>query len=242
MSANGTWEEAESYPQPHGFDVTIGGTLWGAPQSFFCSFRGEQYFRGWRYAPDLEPGGEGDYLTDRLTDKAQEILDRVADRPFLLNLWHHTVHTPIEGKAELVAKYASRLQPGAVHANADYTAMVKSLDTNVGRVLAQLDEKGIAERTIVVFCSDNGGFVNTCKLHPGRTVMNNAPLRSGKGSLYEGGIRIPMIVRAPMAKLQGAVCDESISACDLYPTLLDLVGLSASGQNDPLDRLRCCSL
>jgi arylsulfatase A-like enzyme len=229
----GKWHlgTAKSYPQPHGFDVNVGGTLWGAPQTFFYPYRGEQYFRDWRYVPDLEAGNEGDYLTDRLTDKALEIIDRQSHRPLFLNLWYHTVHTPIEGKPAVVEKYAARLKERAdesgaspVHTNPDYAAMVESLDENVGRVLAKLEEKGIAERTVVVFFSDNGGFVGTCKLHPGRAVTNNAPLRSGKGSLYEGGIRVPLMIRWPGVTAPGR-CDTPVFSCDLYTTLLKMVGL-----------------
>ncbi len=230
----GKWHlgTAPYYPQPHGFAVNVGGTLWGAPQTFFYPFRGEQYFRDWRYVPDLEPGEEGEYLTDRLTDKALEIVERVADRPFFLNLWYHSVHTPIEGKPELVAKYRDRVKPDAVHTNPDYAAMVQSLDENVGRVLAKLDQLGIADRTIVVFFSDNGGFVNTCKLHPGRAVTSNAPLRSGKGSVYEGGIRVPLVVRWPGVTSEGAESSEPVFSCDLYPTLIRAAGLTGDARHN----------
>lgn len=237
----GKWHlgTAASYPQPHGFDVNVGGTLWGAPQTFFYPYRGEQYFRDWRYVPDLEPGEESDYLTDRLTDKALEIIDRQSHRPLFLNLWYHTVHTPIEGKPAVVEKFKARLKnpvtetaAAAVHTNPDYAAMVESLDENVGRVLAKLEEKGIAERTIVVFFSDNGGFVGTCKLHPGRAVTNNAPLRSGKGSLYEGGIRVPLMIRCPGVTTAGR-CEIPVFSCDLYPTLLTMVGLPCDPEHVP---------
>ena len=234
----GKWHlgTAPYYPQPHGFAVNVGGTLWGAPQTFFYPFRGEQYFRDWRYVPDLEPGSKGEYLTDRLTDKALEIVERAVDRPFFLNLWYHSVHTPIEGKPELVAKYRSRLKPNGVHRNPDYAAMVHSLDENVGRVLAKLDQLGIADRTIVVFFSDNGGFVNTCKLHPGRAVTNNAPLRSGKGSVYEGGIRVPLVVRWPGVTREGMESNQPVFSCDLYPTLIRAAGLTGdAGHNQTID-------
>jgi arylsulfatase A-like enzyme len=229
----GKWHlgTAKAYPQPHGFDVNIGGTLWGAPQTFFYPYRGEQYFRDWRYVPDLEPGQDGDYLTDRLTDKALEIIERVAGRPFFLNLWYHTVHTPIEGKPDLVGKYQVKLTPNGVHTNPDYAAMVESLDENVGRVLAKLDKEGIADRTIVVFFSDNGGFVGTCKKHPGRPVTSNAPLRSGKGSLYEGGLRVPLIIRSP--GVTAATCDAPVFSGDLYPTLLHMAGLESDPEHRP---------
>jgi arylsulfatase A-like enzyme len=225
----GKWHlgSAEYYPEAHGFAVNIGGTLWGAPQSFFYPYRGDQYFSDWRYVPDLEPGREGDYLTDRFTDKALEIIEGVGERPFYLNLWYHSVHTPIEGKPELVAKYRGKVVAGSNHVNPDYAAMVASLDENVGRVLQKLVDCGIADRTLVVFCSDNGGFVNLSRLQPGMAVTSNAPLRSGKGSLYEGGIRVPCIVRWPGGTAQGATCHEPIYSCDLLPTVLRALGIDA---------------
>ena len=227
----GKWHlgTAKYYPQPHGFDINIGGTLWGAPQTFFYPYRGSQYFSDWRYVPDLEPGSDGDYLTDRLTDKALGIIDEVADRPFFLNLWYHTVHTPIEGKKALVKKYRAKIKGSGIHLNPDYAAMVESLDNNAGRVLAKLAEKGVADRTIVVFFSDNGGFIGPCKLHPGAPVTNNEPLRSGKGSLYEGGIRVPLIIRWPGITTAKAICNEPVFSCDLFPTLLRMAGLETQG-------------
>lgn len=226
----GKWHlgTAKSYPQPHGFNMNVGGTLWGAPQSFFYPFRGDDYFRDWRYVPDLEPGDENDYLTDRLTDRALEIIDTVSDQPFYLNLWYHTVHTPIEGKPELVKKFRDKAASSQKHTNPDYAAMVASLDENVGRVLRKLEDKGLAQRTLVVFFSDNGGFINACKLHPGVPVTSNAPLRSGKGSLYEGGVRVPLIVRWPGVTPEGSVCEEPVTSCDLLPTLATILGLENS--------------
>lgn len=224
----GKWHlgRAEGYPQPHGFDVNIGGTLWGAPQSFFYPYRGDRYFNFWRYVPDLEPGAPGDYLTDRLTDKALDTMATHAKkRPLFLNLWYHSVHTPIEGKPAVVAKYQEkiRLRSPKNHRNPHYAAMVESLDENVGRILEKLDTLGIAENTIVIFFSDNGGFVGSCKLNPGLPVTTNSPLRSGKGALYEGGIRVPLIIRWPGKVAQGKACATPVISSDLLPTLLELV-------------------
>jgi arylsulfatase A-like enzyme len=225
----GKWHlgRAESYPQPHGFHVNVGGTLWGAPQTFFYPFKGDQYFRDWRYVPDLEPGAEGDYLTDRLTDKALSIIAQHRDEPFFVNLWYHAVHTPIEGKPELVSKYEAKISGTHRHRNPDYAAMVETLDANVGRVLDKLDELNLAETTLVIFFSDNGGFVNTCKLHQGRPVTNNTPLRSGKGSCYEGGIRVPLIIRVPGKAAERRVVDAPVTSCDLFPTILSILGLDS---------------
>ena len=227
----GKWHlgSAEAYPQPHGFDVNIGGTLWGAPQSFFYPFSGDHYFSDWRYVPDLEPGEEGDYLTDRLTDKAIEIMERHAGkRPFFLNICYHSVHTPIEGKPHLVRKYKDKIgkeQP-THHLNPDYAAMVESLDENVGRVLSRLDTLGIRDQTLVLFLSDNGGFTNGSRLQNGMPVTSNAPLRSGKGSCYEGGVRVPMIIDLPGNNDVSRVIETPVTTCDLFPTLLSALGVA----------------
>lgn len=235
----GKWHlgRAEAYPQPHGFQQNVGGTLWGAPQTFWYPFAGDQYFQDWRYVPDLEPGDPGDYLTDSLTDAALEIIEQqtARQRPFYLNLWYHAVHTPIEGKPELVKKYERKINDKSVQRNPHYAAMVESLDANVGRVLAKLDELGIADQTLVVFTSDNGGFVNRCKLHPNLQVANNIPLRSGKGSCYEGGVRIPLIVRGP--GIATGVCEAPVISCDYYPTILHQLGIAdrITGELDGID-------
>ena len=231
----GKWHlgRAESYPQAHGFHVNIGGTLWGAPQTFWYPYNGDGYFRDWRYVPDLEPGNEDDYLTDRLTDKALTTMEEQVkvSRPFYLNLWYYSVHTPIEGKPELVDFYQKKIKPGSVRKNPHYAAMVHSLDKNVGRVLAKIDELGIIDNTFVIFTSDNGGYINKCKLNRELVVANNAPLRSGKGSCYEGGVRVPLIVRGPKLA-QDRVSSEPVYAPDLYPTLLRAAGLFDQSKAD----------
>ena len=223
----GKWHlgRAEAYPQAHGFNINVGGTLWGAPQSFWYPFNGDAYFRDWRYVPDLEPSAPGDYLTDRLTDEAIELMEysAEADRPFFINLWYHTVHTPIEGKPEHVKYFDAKAKAGP-QKNPHYAAMVHSLDENVGRVLAGLKALGLEKNTLVVFTSDNGGFVNECKLHPDMQVTSNAPLRSGKGSCYEGGVRVPLIF-AGGGTLPNEEVPAPVWSCDLMPTILDMVGL-----------------
>ena len=222
----GKWHlgTAAFYPQTQGFDYNIGGTFWGAPQTFFYPYSGNgKPFDGFRYVPHLEGGKAGEYLTDRLTDEALEILHDAADKPFFLHLGYHTVHTPIEGKPAVAARYQQRIEKGVHHQNAHYAAMVEGLDENVGRVLAKLDQLGIADRTVVIFTSDNGGFVNR---YDGKVVTSNHPLRSGKGSLYEGGVRVPAIVRWPGVTREDAVCDEPIITTDYYGTILALTGLS----------------
>ena len=217
----GKWHlgEAPYYPENQGFDVNIGGTLWGAPPTYVFPYRGPfGRDKEPRYVPGLAGGETGEYLTDRLTSEAIEILQKNGDRPVFLNLWYHTVHTPIEGKPELVDRYREKVSPELKHQNPAYAAMVHSLDENVGRVLDAIDALGIAERTLVIFTSDNGGFIGEHGEF-GR-VTNNAPLRSGKGSLYEGGIRVPLIVRAPGGG-RGRTCEEPVILTDLFRTICE---------------------
>lgn len=229
----GKWHlgDGSYYPEVHGFDVNLGGTHWGAPATFFWPYAG-WFGRGqeeWRYVPDLPFGSAGEYLTDRLTDEALRLVEQVQDRPFFLNLWYHTVHTPIEGKPADVERFASMPREGLHHQNAEYAAMVKCLDDNVGRLLARLDELDLADRTVVIFTSDNGG---TIVEHRGMPVTSNHPLRSGKGSLYEGGIRVPWIIRWPGVTPPGAVCDVPVCSTDLYPTLLEIAGTEGDAEHN----------
>ena len=233
----GKWHlgDAAHYPQTQGFDVNIGGTFWGAPTTFFYPYGGPSRWREYRYVPHLEFGTEGEYLTDRLTDEALQIMDKVKEKPFFLNLCYHTVHTPIEGKPELVEYYRKKVKPGMHHQNYEYAAMVHSLDENVGRVLDKIEELGVADKTIVVFFSDNGGYINKFNK---KAVTSNYPLRSGKGSLYEGGVRDPLIIRWPGVTKDGSVCGEPVSSIDFYPTLLDMTGLAGdSKHNTDMDGL-----
>ena len=226
----GKWHlgDAAHYPENHGFDVNIGGSFWGCPPTFFYPYRGI-FGNELRYVPGLPFGKEGEYLTDRLTDEAIEIIDRAGDRPFFLNLCYHTVHTPIEGKPNLATKYEKKIREGMDHDNAHYAAMHETLDRNVGRLLAKLNDRGIADNTVVIFTSDNGGFVNKYK---GQRVTGNEPLRSGKGSLYEGGIRIPLLIKWPKVTPVGQVCHEPVVTCDFYPTILDLLGLEGDATHN----------
>jgi arylsulfatase A len=226
----GKWHlgDANHYPETHGFDINIGGTHWGAPQTFWWPYRGAGRFGGeYRYVPHLEFGQPGEYLTDRLTNEALDVIDRVSDKPFLLYLAHHAPHTPIEAKEENVRFFESKRRPEMRHQNAVYAAMIKSFDESVGRVLAKLKEKNIEQDTIVVLASDNGGFIGIDN-RAGQTipVTSNFPLRSGKGSCYEGGIRVPLIIRWPGVAKPGVSSDEPVVVMDLLPTLLRAAGVA----------------
>jgi arylsulfatase A-like enzyme len=229
---------AGHFPETHGFDVNIGGTHWGAPQTYWWPYRGRGRFGGeFRYVPHLEFGKPGEYLTDRLTDEALGVLDRAAGRPFFLYLAHHAPHTPIEAKAGDVEHFTRKLGPEMKHRNPVYAAMVKSLDESVGRVLAHLKERGLDRNTVVVFASDNGGYIGMDR-KAGQTVpvTNNAPLRSGKGSLYEGGIRVPLLVRWPGVTPADAECREPVILMDLFHTLRTAASVTpAATDADGLD-------
>lgn len=221
----GKWHlgSAGFYPENHGFDINIGGTFWGAPQTHFYPYKGKTYFGGEaRYVPHLEWGKPGEYLADRLTTEALNIMSRAGQQPFYLNLWFHSVHVPAEAPPALVKAYEGKIKPGLHHTNATYAAMIRNLDDNIGRVLNHLEKLGIADRTIVVFASDNGGYIGKWA---GATVTDNYPLRSGKGSLYEGGIRVPLVVRWPGIVKGNAVCHYPVISNDFFPTILDMVGL-----------------
>jgi arylsulfatase A-like enzyme len=184
-------------------------------------------------------GKPGDYLDDRLTDEALKLIDEAKGRPFFLNLCFHVPHTPIEGKERLVEHYQGKLKPGLHHRNPGYAAMVQTLDENVGRVMARLNERHLADKTLVLFASDNGGYINTNR---GLQVTDNFPLRSGKGSLYEGGIRVPLIIRLPGVTPPGTTCNEPVLCTDFLPTIRELCGLSATNQPAPLQPLDGLSL
>jgi arylsulfatase A len=216
----GKWHlgDAEHYPETHGFDVSRGGSLWGAPQTYFWPYRGGGRFgQQYRYLPGLDYGKPGEYLTDRLTEEAIRFMAdaTTAGKPFFLYLAHHAPHTPIEAKPTDVAYFREKLKPDSPWKNPAYAAMVKSLDDSVGRVLAELQVRGLADKTVVAFTSDNGGYIGKDK---GIQVTSNVPLRSGKGSLYEGGVREPMVIRWPGRP--AGECREPVVTADLFPTLL----------------------
>lgn len=230
----GKWHlgDANFYPETQGFDINIGGTHWGAPQTFFYPYRGQGRFAGeFRYVPQLHGGQSGEYLTDRLTDEALKVIERAGRQPFFLYLAHHAPHTPIEAPAKLVAHYREKLRSEMTHQNPAYAAMVHALDQSVGRIVERLDVLGLSDRTVIVFVSDNGGFIGSFE---GQRVTNNAPLRSGKGALYEGGVRVPLIIRAPGTRGAGSVCHEPVYVADLMPTLLDLAAQGRRAKAEPV--------
>ena len=194
----------EYYPEHQGFDVNIGGYHRGAPPSYFSPYK----------IPTMSDGPPGEYLTDRHTDDALRFLQDNRGRPFLLYLSHYAVHTPLQAKKDMVRKYEQKPDPH--QSNPIYAAMVQSADESVGRVVAKLEELGLADRTAIIFMSDNGGL---------ERVTSNAPLRAGKGTAYEGGIREPMIIKWPGVTKPGSTCGAAVTSTDFYPTLLEMAGL-----------------
>lgn len=184
---------------------------------------------------------EGQYLADFLTDRAVEFISRKRDRPFFLYLPHFGVHSPHVAKPELVQKFKD-LPAHEGHANPVYAAMIASVDESVGRILATLDQQGLAENTVVIFSSDNGGVGGYVRegVKASGDVTDNAPLRSGKGSLYEGGVRVPWIVRWPRHIPQG-VTESPIISVDLLPTVAELAQakLPAGQPLDGISQVEC---
>lgn len=216
-------EPSLHYPTAHGFDINIGGNEWGQPASYFHPYRRPGNDTRTNVQP-LPPGGkEGDYLTDRLTDEALSIIERWRDQPFFLHFAYYVVHTPLQGKPELVEQYKKLVKPDGRHRNPTYAAMMHSLDESVGRIAARLEALGIADRTVILFTGDNGGLTHT----NGRptNVTDNSPLRVGKGSAYEGGVRVPTFFVWPSVTKAGSVCDEPIITVDYAPTLLQIAGV-----------------
>jgi len=165
--------------------------------------------------PEDDPNGDPHHVRE-ITDAAIAFVEAHREGPFFAYVSHNSVHRPVIGRPELVEEYEAKVEPGAHHDNPLYAAMVQDLDESVGRILTRLEELGLVENTFVIFTSDNGGFLGDEK----DAATINLPLRAGKGHTYEGGIRVPTIVRWPGVTPAGAVSDEPISTVDFFPTLL----------------------
>lgn len=240
----GKWHlgDAPHLPESQGFDVNVGGTGAGQPASYFYPYKAQEGKDPYWDVPDLEGGTEGEYLTDRLTEEALSFVSDHRDGPFLLYLAHFAVHTPIQSKAELTQRYTARRDslpapggPGTekehgrattrlVQDDPAYAGMVQSVDESLGRILDRVRDLGLEESTIVLFMSDNGGLSTVAGDRAGPTT--NEPLRAGKGWLYEGGIREPMIIRWPGVVEKGSVASEPVMSTDFFPTMLAMAGVS----------------
>lgn len=235
----GKWHlgDGSTSPEAHGFAVNVGGCAMGCPSSYFSPYA----------IPTLSDGPPGEYLTTRLTDEVVRLIsahDR--QRPFFLNLWHYTVHTPMQAPADLVAKYRAKatrldldpepLEPGepmpawhlagrhvqrrTLQSDATYAAMVETLDDSVGAVLDVLRTTGQLDNTVIVFTSDNGGL-STAEGSP----TCNAPLAEGKGWMEDGGVRVPLTISQP-GHVEPHVSESLTTTPDLYPTLLGLADVT----------------
>ena len=193
-------DQRELYPEKQGFDVNIGGNSSGGPPSYFSPYRN----------PTLRDGEAGEYLPQRLADEAMNFVRSNRGRPFFLNWWPYSVHYPMQAPAELIAKYRQRKEVK----DPVYAAMIEGMDAAIGGFLKQLDEAGLRDNTLILFKSDNGGYSG-----------DNRPLRGFKGTLYEGGLRVPWIVRWPGRVPAGSICATPVISTDCYPTLLEAAGV-----------------
>lgn len=237
----GKWHLGTSayYPENHGFDVNVGGCHWGNPKNGYFSPYG---------IDTMKDGPEGEYLTDRLTDEAIHLIEKRSEHPFFMYLSHYTVHTPIQAKKADIKKFQEKaiamgideieaIEVGEVfpcdhkkdqnvrrrriQSDPTYAAMIWNLDENIGKLLDKLEEEGLEEETVIFFTSDNGGLA-TAEGSP----TCNAPLNEGKGWMYEGGVREPMLVKWPGVVEEATVCDVAVTSPDFYPTILEMAGMT----------------
>ncbi len=200
------------YPEHQGFDLNVGGCAFGGPPTFFDPYR----------IPTIKNRQKGEYLPDRLADEAISFLQRHQDERFMLFLWNYTVHWPMEAPESLLEKYKSRTGRGLNDTR--YGAMIEAMDASIGRVLDALDRLQLANDTFVVFTSDNGGFAG---------VADNRPLRAAKGHLYEGGIRVPLIIRWPGVIQPKSINKTPVISTDFYATVADAAGLALADNESP---------
>ncbi len=210
---------AAYWPDHQGFDLNVGGCGFGGPPTYFDPYR----------IPAIKPRRTGEYLSDRLADETIAFMRANRTQPMFICLWTYNPHYPFEAPADLIPKYKGKEGPGLK--NPVYAAQLEAMDRAIGRVLDEVDRLALADRTLVVFTSDNGGWDG---------ATDNRPLRSGKGHLYEGGLRVPLIIRWPgviapgRAAAPGATNDTPVISMDLTATVLDAAG-SKLGDNESLD-------
>lgn len=203
------------FPEHQGFDRNIGGCDKGHPPSYVAPYG----------IPTLPDGPAGEYLTDREAGEAVGFITAHRDEPFFLYLPHYCVHTPIEGKPDATARYAAKQVTGQRPRNDAYAAMVESVDDAMARILDTLDTLGIREQTAIIFTSDNGGQAR---------ITDNRPLRAGKGSAYEAGVRVPLIVSWPGVTRPGSTTDVPAISHDIPATILALSGAGPE-PDQPMD-------
>ncbi len=225
------------YPEKHGFDVNIAGCHWGAPRTYFSPYN----------IPNFANGPDGEYLTDRITDEAIKLIENNGDDPFFMYLSHYAVHIPIQVPTKYIKKYENkakelgldkqktfeedgffpcehkkdqRIIRRLIQSDPNYAGMIENLDFNIGRVLEAIEGSGKMENTVIIFTSDNGGL-STAEGSP----TCNFPLSEGKGWMYEGGIREPLIIKWQGVIKPNNICHIPVTSTDFYPTMLEMAGL-----------------
>ena len=240
----------EHWPDQHGFEIIWHCAPDPGPPSYFSPYGVVPQGRptGQQKVGNITDGPDGEYITDRLTDEALKFLVAHRHEPFYLNLWQYAVHGPWGHKESYTAQFAKKTDPRDQQRNPIMASMLRSVDESLGRVLDKLDELELTDNTLFIFYSDNGG--NTHSNVPGTAKIdraeqagsamlkdwrkwageepptNNAPLREGKGRIYEGGVRVPLMVRWPGRIQPGSTSDAIVGPIDLYPTILDATGSS----------------
>lgn len=223
----GKWHlglEPEYWPEAQGFDYVFHGAPDAGPGSYFSPYA----FK----AGTVTNGPRNEYITERATVEAINFIRRAGENPWMLCLWHWAVHAPFQAPQDLIDKYAKLDDPRGHQNNPVMGGMIESLDTSVNTLLDALDSLGLTENTIIVFFSDNGG--NLYDEVSGEPPTSNFPLRGGKGTIYEGGTRVPAIIVWPGHTKAGATSDALISSIDMYPTLLEMAGINLT-QNHLVD-------
>jgi len=188
------------YPDRHGFDVNLGGCGIGGPPTYFAPYG----------IPTLTPRKQGEYLSDRLADETITWMRSHHEQPMFVCLWTYNPHFPFEAPADLIPHYEGKEGPGLI--NPIYGAQLEATDRAVGQVLDEIEKLGISDNTLVIFTSDNGGWSG---------ATDNRPLRKGKGYLYEGGMRVPLIIRWPGVTKPGKTDNTPVISMDLTATILD---------------------
>ncbi|MCA9064400.1 MAG: sulfatase [Planctomycetaceae bacterium] len=201
-------------PLEHGFEQDV--PHWPGPGP------AGSYVAPWKF-PDFDPDTPDQHLEDRMADEAVAFIEQHRDQPFFLNYWMFSVHAPFDAKKSLIEDYRSRVDPADPQRSPTYAAMVHSMDDAIGTLLDTLDRLHLTDNTIIVMTSDNGG--NMYNEVDGTSASSNAPLRGGKATMFEGGVRVPAIVVWPQQTEPGSRCDQIIFSCDYYPTLLEMLGL-----------------
>ena len=210
------------WPDKVGFDLNVGGYTHGMPPDYFYPYKTTKL--QWNPSiPTLSGGKKGEYLTDRLTNEALTFIEENQDKRFFLYLSHYSVHTPLQAPEPLVKKYRKKLKKDDSQISPVYAAMIETVDHSIGQIIRKIDQLNLESNTIIIFFSDNGGL---------SSVTRNRPLRLGKTYLYEGGIRVPLIIKWPGKTTSGNISDIPVMGADLYPTIVEMVGKGAQpGQN-----------